>query len=107
VALLLTAVAIIFRKQIQAYALRHSAGRRTRSAPPAHRPDRRRARRAGVDLVGGCRRPGRQRLFFLYPRLPTLRIVGSDIAHAVPLTLVAGIGHWFLGSVDWSCWAAC
>ena len=41
-------------------------------------------------------------LFFLYPRLPTLRIVGSDIAHAVPLTLVAGIGHWFLGSVDWS-----
>jgi hypothetical protein len=29
------------------------------------------------------------------------RIGGSDIAHAVPLTLVAGIGHWFLGSVDW------
>ena len=29
-------------------------------------------------------------------------IIGSDIAHAVPLTLVAGIGHWFLGSVDWS-----
>jgi uncharacterized membrane protein YfcA len=28
-------------------------------------------------------------------------IVGFDIAHAVPLTLVAGIGHWFLGSVDW------
>ena len=29
------------------------------------------------------------------------RIVGSDIAHAVPLTLVAGMGHWFLGAVDW------
>ena len=28
-------------------------------------------------------------------------IVGSDIAHAVPLTLLAGIGHWWLGSVDW------
>ena len=27
-------------------------------------------------------------------------IVGSDIAHAVPLTLVAGVGHWWLGSVD-------
>ena len=40
-------------------------------------------------------------LFFLYPRLPTLRIVGSDIAHAVPLTAVAGMGHWMLGSVDW------
>jgi uncharacterized membrane protein YfcA len=37
----------------------------------------------------------------LYPRLPTARIVGSDIAHAVPLTLLAGIGHWTLGSIDW------
>ncbi len=41
-------------------------------------------------------------LLLLYPRLPTAGIVGSDIAHAVPLTLVAGIGHWFLGSIDWS-----
>ena len=40
-------------------------------------------------------------LFFLYPAMPALRIVGSDIAHAVPLTAVAGIGHWLLGSVDW------
>ena len=39
-------------------------------------------------------------LLLLYPRLPTTTIVGSDIAHAVPLTLVAGVGHWFLGSVD-------
>jgi len=39
-------------------------------------------------------------LILLYPKLPTARIVGSDIAHAVPLTLAAGIGHWFLGSVD-------
>ncbi|RXH16207.1 sulfite exporter TauE/SafE family protein [Bradyrhizobium guangzhouense] len=40
-------------------------------------------------------------LLLLYPRLPMATIVGSDIAHAVPLTLVAGIGHWMLGSVDW------
>jgi uncharacterized protein len=40
-------------------------------------------------------------LFFLYPRLPAARIVGSDIAHAVPLTLVAGLGHWLIGDVDW------
>ena len=40
-------------------------------------------------------------LLLLYPRLPMAIIVGSDIAHAVPLTLVAGIGHWVLGSVDW------
>jgi len=41
-------------------------------------------------------------LFFLYPRLPAGRIVASDLAHAVPLTLVAGIGHWLYGSVSWT-----
>jgi uncharacterized membrane protein YfcA len=40
-------------------------------------------------------------LLLLYPRLPMARIIGSDIAHAVPLTLVAGIGHWIAGAVDW------
>jgi uncharacterized protein len=40
-------------------------------------------------------------LVMLYPQLTTARIVGSDIAHAVPLTLLAGSGHWLLGSVDW------
>ncbi len=39
-------------------------------------------------------------LILLYPKLPTARIVGSDIAHAVPLTLIAGIGHWYLGSIN-------
>jgi len=39
-------------------------------------------------------------LIFLYPNLPTARIVGSDIAHAVPLTLIAGGGHWLMGTVD-------
>jgi len=33
--------------------------------------------------------------------MPTVRIVGSDIAHAAPLTLITGLGHWWLGSVDW------
>jgi uncharacterized membrane protein YfcA len=40
-------------------------------------------------------------LLMLYPRARMAVIVGSDIAHAVPLTLVAGVGHWWLGSVDW------
>jgi uncharacterized protein len=39
-------------------------------------------------------------LILLYPQLPTARIVGSDIAHAVPLTLVAGLGHGAMGSLD-------
>jgi uncharacterized membrane protein YfcA len=40
-------------------------------------------------------------LIFLYPRLAAQRIVASDLAHAVPLTLVAGLGHWLFGDVDW------
>lgn len=40
-------------------------------------------------------------LLIIYPKMPTLRIVASDIAHAVPLTLIAGAGHWAVGSVDW------
>ena len=40
-------------------------------------------------------------LIMLYPKLPMPAIVGSDIAHAVPLTLIAGAGHWLLGAVDW------
>jgi uncharacterized protein len=39
-------------------------------------------------------------LIVLYPKLPPARIVGSDIAHAVPLTLLAGAGHWWLGDVN-------
>lgn len=40
-------------------------------------------------------------LVLLYPvRLSTRQIVGTDILHAVPLVLVAGIGHWLIGSVD-------
>lgn len=40
-------------------------------------------------------------LMLLYPGLPMVKIVGSDIAHAVPLTLIAGTGHWMMGSIDW------
>lgn len=40
-------------------------------------------------------------LIILYPKLSTARVVGSDIAHAVPLTLIAGLGHWWIGSMDW------
>jgi len=40
-------------------------------------------------------------LLLLYPQQPMARIVGSDIAHAVPLTLIAGMGHWAMGAIDW------
>lgn len=41
-------------------------------------------------------------LMALYPKLPASRLVGSDIAHAVPLTLAAGVGHWVLGTVNFT-----
>jgi uncharacterized membrane protein YfcA len=100
-ALLLTAISLIFRKSIM---------------------DRYRARMERVDertitiatvLTGvalgilvsissvGAGAVGVTALILLYPRLPMATIIGSDIAHAVPLTLVAGAGHWVLGAVDW------
>ena len=39
-------------------------------------------------------------LLILYPKFRVARIAGSDIAHAVPLTFIAGLGHWWMGSVD-------
>jgi uncharacterized protein len=39
-------------------------------------------------------------LLFLFPRESTLKIVGTDLAHAIPLTALAGFGHWTLGNVD-------
>ncbi len=41
-------------------------------------------------------------LFLLYPRKSSIAIVGTDIAHAVPLTAIAGLGHLHFGSIDFS-----
>lgn len=40
-------------------------------------------------------------LVLLYPRLTPAEIAGTDIAYAVPLTAIAALGHWWLGSTDW------
>lgn len=100
-ALLLTAVSLIFRKAIM---LRYR--RRLEQINPGT------AARATV-LVGvalgvlvsissvGAGAVGVTALLLLYPQLPMTRIVASDIAHAVPLTLVAGMGHWATGAIDW------
>ena len=39
-------------------------------------------------------------LILLFPNLPMIRIIGSDVAHAVLLTFVAGIAHMSSGNVD-------
>ena len=100
-ALLLTAASLIFRKAIM---------ERYRSR--MQRLDAATTARATV-VVGaalgvlvsissvGAGAVGVTALLLLYPQLPMTRIVASDIAHAVPLTLVAGIGHWATGAIDW------
>jgi len=103
IALLLTACAIIFRQNLQRYALTHAED-------SAHTRYQAHVTVAIGVLLGilvtvssvGAGALGVAALFFLYPKLPALRIVGSDLAHAVPLTLIAGLGHWAIGSVDWS-----
>ena len=40
-------------------------------------------------------------LVFLYPKLSPAEVAGTDIAYAVPLTAIAALGHWWLGSIDW------
>lgn len=99
-ALLLTAVALLFRPWIMAYAARHWRG-------PSPRWEAGLTIATGLALgilvsltSVGAGALGVTVLLLLYPRLTTARIVASDIAHAVPLTLVAGAGHWLLGSVD-------
>ncbi|GGX05596.1 sulfite exporter TauE/SafE family protein [Undibacterium macrobrachii] len=40
-------------------------------------------------------------LVLLYPKMPAAHVAGTDIAYAVPLTAIAAIGHWWLGSINW------
>lgn len=98
--LLLTAGALIFRRPFLAFVGpsldRVSAGRAARLTVVTGA-----VLGALVTLSSvGAGALGVTALLLLYPRIPMARIVGSDIAHAVPLTLVAGAGHWWLGSVD-------
>ena len=40
-------------------------------------------------------------LFFLYPKHKAIKIVATDIAHAVPVTAIAGLGYAHIGTVDY------
>src|SRR3984885_1950632 len=100
VALIVTAIAILFRRMILDF-----------FAKRAGAPNPRRVTFFTVFLgavlgvlvslsSGGAGAIGVTVLLILYPELPAGELVGSDIAHAVPLTFIAGVGHWLIGSVD-------
>ena len=100
-ALIVSAVAILFRNAIVRY-----FSTKTKALTPAQA--------AGLTvLLGavlgvlvsltsvGAGALGMTVLLVLYPKMDVAKLVGSDIAHAVPLTLLAGLGHWMMGSVNW------
>jgi uncharacterized membrane protein YfcA len=101
VMLVLTAVAIAFRARLLAWAQAHQGNgwiaRHHTAATIA----------TGL-FIGiavtlssvGAGAVGVTALVLLFPALATVRIVGTDIAHAVPITLIAGAGHAFLGNVN-------
>lgn len=101
IALLLTAASLVFRSKLIAWAQARSTTPRSQRATDVLTVITGLILGVLVSLSSvGAGALGVTALLFLYPQLPTVKIVGSDIAHAVPLTLVAGIGHWFMGSVD-------
>lgn len=105
-AIVLTASGTLFRNQLVAFArherfawLRELHGRRQRSFTVF----------SGV-LIGalvtissvGAGVIGMMVLLLLYPRHPVIKLVGSDLAHAVIITGIAGLGHMGLGTVDYA-----
>ena len=105
VALILTAIALFFRAYVQ------RAGRSTED----HQPGRFHHLQAPATVVVGlvlgvlvtlssvgAGALGTVALLFLYPRLPTVKVVGTDLAHAIPLTAIGGFGHWQMGHVDFT-----
>jgi uncharacterized membrane protein YfcA len=104
-ALLFTSIAIIFKKRLLAFSQKH-AGDKFHSESKTQNFL---TVAIGV-LLGatvtltsiGAGALGTVTLFFLYPLLPTPKLVGTEIAHAVPLTLFAGLGHASLGHMDFT-----
>jgi len=103
-AMLFTALAILFKQHIMDYSHRNDVWLTRMS---------RKQQDVATFIIGlimgaivtltsiGAGALGTVALFLLYPLLPVVRLVGTEIAHAVPLTLVAGLGHASLGNVDW------
>ncbi len=102
IALLLTAMVVAFKKSWLALGLKLE-----QFIPDSRKPALTIAAGAILGVLVslssiGAGAIGATLILLIYPRLEARYIVGSDIAHAVPLTLVAGIGHATLGHVDWA-----
>ncbi len=106
VALVLTSIAVLVRSYLRRHAppisKESSEGRFGRSQPAI-------TVAVGV-MLGvlvtlssvGAGALGTVALFFLYPRLPAIKVIGTDLAHAIPLTALAGAGHLTMGHVNFT-----
>ena len=100
-ALLVTAIAVLFRKAIVAFVLKRT-GELNQAQVTGFTILLGAVLGVLVSLTSvGAGALGMTVLLILYPKNDIARLVGSDIAHAVPLTLLAGLGHWMMGTVDW------
>ena len=104
--LILSSLATVFRPRI------HAIGERLR----AGRPEVFKAMQPAATVICGAvlgflvtftsigaGALGAVMLLYLYPRRMSPRtLVGTDIVHAIPLTILAGIGHLLMGHVDFS-----
>ncbi|MDR6393595.1 putative membrane protein YfcA [Herbaspirillum seropedicae] len=102
ISVFLTVIALLFRSRMQAWLNAHPQ-RQLQGATLAN------ATIAAGALLGtlvtissiGAGAVGAALLVLLYPRLSPAEIAGTDIAYAVPLTAIAALGHWWLGSINW------
>jgi uncharacterized membrane protein YfcA len=100
---LLTVVAILFRGKMLAWVNAHP-GRQL------HGKTLTAATVASGAVLGtlvtissiGAGAVGATLLVMLYPKLTPAEVAGTDIAYAVPLTAIAAVGHWWLGSINWT-----
>jgi uncharacterized membrane protein YfcA len=97
--LILTAIATLMQKRIATYAKAHERMGEENALVPTIVLGMILGTVVSITSVGAGA-IGVTVLLTLYPALRVARIVGTDIAHAVPLTLVAGFGHWLMGGVD-------
>ena len=97
--LILTSIATLFQKKLAVFAKTHERLDESESLIPTIALGALLGVAVTISSVGAGA-IGVTALLMLYPALRVSKIVGSDIAHAVPLTLVAGFGHWLIGGVD-------
>jgi uncharacterized membrane protein YfcA len=104
IALILTSLVLLFKSRLQSL----SQNERFSSVRAMHRRLRKPMTITAGALIGtlvtfssvGAGALGAAILFFLYPRIRAISIVGTDLAHAVPITAIAGLGHLHLGTVN-------